>query len=309
VYGYAKCAWTIDNSIQYMQSFENHVDLINANLLLLHKPSRGQLLKDDQHSFPFNFPLPDSLPPSFRSLQGTVKYKILITIKRFGKSDLHFEYPFVIAQMVNLNLVANVDRPLLKVTTKEFAIDFTSKAIYMTAMLPQTGYVHNQIIDIRVEIDNRTIIYVKYVKISLKKIITLKCQTPNEHTRKVESDVVVGYCADVPAHKKRVFLKYLKVPKLTPNITNCEIIKLSYEIQVKAKTIGATRSPFLRLGPIQIGTIPLSRNNQLDYELDSQISRHERFEIAPMSYDDCMLSTPTDDVDLIDFCKAIKWLN
>lgn len=195
-------------------------------------------------------------------------------------------------------------RPLLRVTSKEFVIDFTSKALYMTAMIPQQGFVPNQIIDIRTQIDNRSIVYVKYVKISLKKVIAFTSQNPNIQTRQQSVTEGEVYCGDVPAHAKRTFTKFLKVPLLPPNISNCDIIRVDYEIQVKAKTIGVTRSPVLKL-PIQIGSIPLLRDAHFDFEAATGMpSILRRLEIAPMSYEECMSSTATTpDADLIDLSE------
>lgn len=233
-----------------------------------------------------------------------------IVVKRFGKSDCNFVYPFNVMRVVDLNAFdPPLSRPILKVTSKEFSIDFTSKALYMTAMIPQSGFVPNQVIDIRIQVDNRSIIYVKYVKISLKKIIAFTSQNPNIQTRELFVTESIVFCGDVPAHKKKSFLKYLKVPLLPPNITNCEIIKLNYEIHVKAKTAGVTRSPVLRI-PIQIGSIPLLRDGHVDYELAmGEPTFLRRLEIAPISYDDCMSSTattPAAEDDLIDFSEEFN---
>ncbi|KAG5669575.1 hypothetical protein PVAND_017462 [Polypedilum vanderplanki] len=299
ILGHAKCTWSIDSSVYYMQSYHGKIEHLNANLILLHKPINGQAFLSGTHKFNFFFQLPETLPASFNSLEGCVKYKMIITVKRFAKSNSIYEYPFLVTRHVDLNEIIGLDRPLLKVTAKEFTIDFTSKSLYMSAMISQQGFVPHQIIDVRTQIDNRSIVYVKYVKISLKKITIFTSQSPQIHSKKVESTKAVAYCGDVPAHEKRMFMKYLKIPLLSPNISNCDIIKVSYEIQVKAKSIGVTRSPTLRL-PIQIGTTPLIRDSSLDYEMDMPLPR---LEIAPMSYEECMaMSTPESiDTDLIDF--------
>jgi hypothetical protein len=104
---------------------------------------------------------------------------------------------------------------------------------------------------------------------------------------------------------KANFYKIFKIfPLIPPNISNCEIIRVDYEIQVKAKTVGVTRSPVIRL-PIQIGSIPLMNENFLDYELENEMpSILRRLQIALMSYDECMSSTATTpDADLIDLSE------
>jgi hypothetical protein len=66
---------------------------------------------------------------------------------------------------------------------------------------------------------------------------------------------------EIPAKSKREFLRVIEIPlDIIPSIENCEIIKLSYELWVKAKTIGWTKSPCLKL-PILIGTSPILHEN------------------------------------------------
>lgn len=303
MYGFAKFIRSLDNSILH-PSYDTKAEHLNANLLLLHKPKHGKLFIKGRHCLVFNFPLPSSLPATFISSNGCVKYKMLICVKRFAKSDMNFEFPFIVTQIVNLNEIPNIERPLLRLTSKEFTLDFTSKCLYMTAVISQQGFTPNQIIDVKTTIDNRSMVFVKFVKISLKKIV----EFVGAGGRRLEATKAAVYCGSVPSHEKRLFVKYLKVPPLLPNINNCEILRVNYEVQVKAKTAGATRSPTVRL-PIQIGTIGLIRDSQIDYEMDMRMPT--RLEIAPMSYDACMASTSnasTPDVggfsDLIDFSES-----
>jgi RecG-like helicase len=48
-----------------------------------------------------------------------------------------------------------------------------------------------------------------------------------------------------------------------PNIENCELINCTYELKVKAKTIGWNKSPALKI-PVVIGTIAIM-NESLEF--------------------------------------------
>lgn len=63
------------------------------------------------------------------------------------------------------------------------------------------------------------------------------------------------YCDQVKEHCHRIFSKYITVPALEPNIENCDLIRVTYEVHVKAKTSGFHRSINMRL-PVMIGTVP-----------------------------------------------------
>lgn len=67
---------------------------------------------------------------------------------------------------------------------------------------------------------------------------------------------------EIPPKTKRDFVRVLYVPPLPPNIDNCEIIRVSYQIIIKAKTIGWNKSPKLKI-PIFIGTIAIINENSV----------------------------------------------
>lgn len=171
----------------------------------------------------------------------------------------------------------------------------------MSAMIPQQGFVPDQVIDVRIQLDNRSIVHVKHVKVSLKKIMKFASEATQ---RAAESTEAVAYCDSVPAREKKLFVKHLKVPNVPPTIEDSEFFQVLYVLQIKAKTVGATKSPVLRL-PIFIGTVPLFENDRRDYELELMEPRI--LEFAPMSYEQCMASCPVTPggSDLIDFSESV----
>lgn len=52
------------------------------------------------------------------------------------------------------------------------------------------------------------------------------------------------------------------MPAVEPNIDNCQLIRVAYEVVVKAKANGLHRSVVLRL-PVLIGTVPLKDERDL----------------------------------------------
>lgn len=67
---------------------------------------------------------------------------------------------------------------------------------------------------------------------------------------------------EIPPKTNRDFLRAISIPPVPPNIENCEIINVTYELRIKAKTIGWNKSPVLKI-PIKIGTIPITNQNIL----------------------------------------------
>lgn len=96
-------------------------------------------------------------------------------------------------------------------------------------------------------------------------------QTPKVQEKKlVENEVKEVIFQQIQPKQKRDFLRKISVPPLPPNIENCEIIKISYQLRIKAKTIGWNKSPKLKF-PVIIGTIPIFNENLLiESELGSK---------------------------------------
>lgn len=76
----------------------------------------------------------------------------------------------------------------------------------------------------------------------------------------VKNEVREVIFQEIPPKQRRDFLRCITVPPIPPNIDNCEIIRVAYQLKVKAKTIGWNKSPKLKF-PITIGTIPIFNEN------------------------------------------------
>jgi hypothetical protein len=81
-------------------------------------------------------------------------------------------------------------------------------------------------------------------------------QKPHIEVARIEIVETLEYCDQVKPQLHRIFTKTLRVPAVEPNIDNCSVMKIAYEIGVKAKASGMHRSVWLRI-PVLIGTVPL----------------------------------------------------
>lgn len=215
-------------------------------------------LSAGEHKFHVSLALGSDLPTSFKCLNGSIKYKIRVTVERSWRVNSRFELPFTIIRPLDLNESGKnyLRRPSKYETSKNFSLDFSSESLYLSAMILFIGYVPGQCIDVDVHVSNESKTHVKEVKVTLYKVITLisdgskkKCKLFYEPEAKVSSN------APVPVSFKQNFKIKVEVPSLPPNIDS-EIIKVNYELQIKAKTGGLSRS--LRfVMPIVIGTFPL----------------------------------------------------
>lgn len=131
-------------------------------------------LSESQHNFDFTFPLPASLPTTFKAKFGSIKYKIIANV-RFSNSELTFELPFIVICPLDLNKITpSLATPQKMELERNFNFQIASSDLNMMAVVPQGGFVPGQSIEVLVQIENRGKTKVKYLKISLKKIVIFK---------------------------------------------------------------------------------------------------------------------------------------
>lgn len=209
------------------------------------------------HNFDVSYALSTQLPTSFKCKNGSIKYLIRITVDRSWKMNSTFDFPFIIIRPLNLNSDGGFSRnPMKDEISKIFKMDFTSEPLYLSASIPFCGFVPGQTIPIKIEVNNQSKTHVKEVKVSLKKIVSLCSQKPKKKVKEMILSEAKLSTEAVPILTMKNFEEKLVVPSLSPNILNCDVIQVQYELRVKAKTSGLNRSPKLKL-PITIGTIPL----------------------------------------------------
>ncbi|KAG5666807.1 hypothetical protein PVAND_014817 [Polypedilum vanderplanki] len=262
--GYAKTEWTVDISKYNLQTFTGRIDYLDKKIQVLNEDSTAVDLSPGTHNFDFQFQLPENIPTSYKSKFGSIKYKIQVVINfsSLTKSELFFDLPFIVIHPINLNSIyPSLNEPIKVELAKKFNFNLASSDLNMMVVVPQGGYVAGQAIEVLVQIENLGRTRVKYVKIALRKISKYSCQLPKP-LNKTSTEVLIKEVIynEIPSKSKRDFLRSIFIPPVPPNIENCDLINVSYELKVKAKTIGWNKSPALKI-PIKIGTVAIANDN------------------------------------------------
>lgn len=259
--GYSKCKWNEEKgsgnggSVVTNRGYESYIK--EDFDLLENFDDKSVEMKSGQHTFKVSYALSSNLPTSFKCKYGSIKYKVCVTISRPWKLKSCYEFPFTIIRPTNLNSEnSSLRTSIKKELSKNFKLDFTSDPLFLSAEIPFSGYVPGQSISVNVNVNNQSGTHVKEVKISLKKIVLLNSSKPKRKTKQLVLAEAKVSSDSIAVQTAQSFDKKLVVPSLPPNITNCDVIQVSYELRVKAKTSGFNRSPKLKL-PITIGTSPL----------------------------------------------------
>lgn len=263
ILGYAKCKWFEDKgggqAVEVNRARESYIkECIN----LVGDFENNQIeLTAGEHKFDVAYLLSSNLPTSFKCKNGAIKYKIEIIVERSWKKNSQFDFPFTVISPLNLNDNGGFSRnPMKEELTKNFKLDFTSEPLYLSASIPFCGYVPGQTIDISIQVNNQSRTRVKEIKVSLKKIISLNSQKPRRKTYEMIVSEAKVSTDSVPVLSMKNFEEQLLVPSLPPDILNCDVIQVQYELRVKAMTSGLNRSPKVKI-PITIGTVPLTFRN------------------------------------------------
>jgi hypothetical protein len=263
IFGFAKCKWNEEKGTANAGNIvtnRGHVSYIKESFNLLENfDGNSSELKSGQHKFKVSYVLSSNLPTSFNCKYGSIKYKVHVTVNRPWRMRSTFEFPFTVINPLNLNREGNFLRNSAKdQISKTFKLDFrSSDPLLMSASIPFTGYVPGQPINLQIDVNNQSNTRIKDIKVSLKKIVLLNSSMPTRKTKiMVLSEAKLSTESSVSVQSERNFKEKLTVPSLPPNISNCEVIQVSYELRVKARTRGFNRSPVLHL-PITIGTSPL----------------------------------------------------
>lgn len=153
--------------------------------------------------------------------------------------------------------VPNLNAPLRMETTKKFWFTFGGGSNFnMNASIPISGFVAGQNVNVLAEVDNQSNVDVVYLKISLKRYIEYHSTLPSKVKKEIRTEGEMR-CKGVGKKEKKNYNELFRIPATPPtNILFCRVIKIYYELQIKAKVSGINTSPVMRF-PITIGTIPL----------------------------------------------------
>lgn len=253
-----------------------HITYMKENFDLLERfEGNMKEFEAGEHKFRISYVLSSNLPTSFNCKYGAIKYKICVTVSRPWKMKSVLDFPFTIISPLNLNREGNYLRnPLSDQISKTFKMNFTTDPLRLSASIPFGGYVPGQPINIQIDVKNQSNTHVKEIQISLKKIVQLTSLIPKRKTKVLALSEAKISTASVAVQTEKIFKENLIVPSLPPNISNCDVIQISYELRIKARTSGLSRNLKMSL-PITIGTAPLiwpnSPSIRISRELISQL--------------------------------------
>lgn len=127
--------------------------------------------------------------------------------------------------------------------------------------LPCTGFSNEQKIPIMVECSNQSKIYVRGLKIALRKLITYHSTTPHKESKREDIKLsVIKFDININKQQTKQFSGELLIPASTAlNLDRCNLIDVSHRLEVSTLLSGC-QSNFVFDTPITIGHFPFANH-------------------------------------------------
>lgn len=245
--GEAKTRWRRDyyhetahrrthHSVRHMRGYEQFI--MRQYYMIGGKRSKEQL-PAGIHTYPFTLDLPDVLPSSFESRIGNIRYTIKVIVERPWRLNQENSIRYTVISPTDYTDNARLTQPLKHTLEKSFfCFRCESGPLKVITILPQSGYVPGQIIPITCEIDNKSHVKLREVKYALRKLVTFYTNNPRMDRRRSVTKIAEVSTKPVEPHTSVKFEKQIEIPETPPNITNCKIITLGYDLQVQCFFVG-----------------------------------------------------------------------
>lgn len=123
-----------------------------------------------------------TLPPTFKSSFGNIKYILVTTVHRLRKTDDIFKNEFTIKRDLDLNLEpSDIKSVVQDEKIKRFCCwCCSSQNLKICSEVSRTGFVPGDTIDVKVSITNGSDVLVDRVNTTFRKVVTLTSQYGKE---------------------------------------------------------------------------------------------------------------------------------
>lgn len=228
-------------------------------------------LKPGTHHFPFSIELPESLPSSFqlnsKNMHGChIAYTLKASMVQPKRKDCMTEVPITITNEPNINDPSFTNMQCMSGKKGKSGILRylpTNGCVAMEVTTDHSGYCVGDSIAISVDITNGTKSKISSLQATLNRNILHKGHCHSNYSSAIEKIENDGSQTNL----------LLRIPQTSSSITNCHMVKVTYELKVKAKL--ANKVKVVACLPITIGTVAQdsSVHDKCGEQLDVSLTR------------------------------------
>jgi len=212
--------------------------------------------------------LPTEIPSSLNGKYGKIRYYVEACMATEWEYDIYAKTPFTVIRLEDISKRIDLMEKRCQETISAFGcFGCKTKALYLKASIPFTGYASGQEIRVTIYIFNKCGFDVSRTVISLKRQHTCNSIKPEKKVIVDSKSITKTICEGVKNNCEKKILGVIAIPKMTLNSTENSltinpICKLSHFIQVSACVIGFYQSPKVEF-KVTIGTKPLNYEYKL----------------------------------------------
>lgn len=210
------------------------------------------------YTYGFACPLPDSIPSSYNSTNGHIRYSLTATLERPWKASKVHSISLGIIRQLDLN--TEILLPIKAEHTKSLGCwpCLPSGSLVLSVQIPTNGFVSGQIIPALIQVSSRRHVTIRKVTTVLIQQTTFSARWPKARQR-IESVVVSkNVSPGIKLPDGGVLAEdNLQVPWVQPTSRCSKVIKISYELKVALEIdswLMLDRHAVISV-PIVIGTI------------------------------------------------------
>ncbi|KAJ1085520.1 hypothetical protein NDU88_005651 [Pleurodeles waltl] len=261
-------SYSTNPNVPNSQDHSDKVVYLDHQEMLLQTDNEGlTVLQPGKHEFPFTFELPDNAVTSFEGRLGSVRYWVKAKLHRPWATVKKAKVDFTVLQPIDINTPALLAPQAGTKEKNAHAWHCNLGQVSVNAKTDRKGYTAGEVIPIFAEINNGT------SKAVVPKVAIMQTQTFVARGATTQKKTIVATMvgeAVAPGKRETWHGRALKVPPLSPSITQCRIIRVEYALKVCVE-IPKSSTLLLEL-PLVIATIPLHAGGSQTSDISGQYS-------------------------------------
>ena len=241
--GGAHVHWSESHGSGDSRTYRNSVTYVKEkNLVWSKENSPSGELTVGEHVFPFQFTLPQNIPPSFKTVSGQVAYEITARLSQsvFLKTDYKANAVLDVKEDTSELLRSCMEPESAEKDGTVQSLCFNHGSISMKCSLPRTGFSPGDSIPISVHLVNQSTKRVRGIRVSLAGCDVFT-SSDNRH-RRLNGEVASLFSPPIQAGGTTQFDgKSLQIPReVATTLRSCSFISLEYFFVVKAIVSGGS---------------------------------------------------------------------
>ncbi|KAI6185070.1 Arrestin-C domain-containing protein [Aphelenchoides bicaudatus] len=228
--------------------------LLDEKIVVWERENKERFPEGDS-LFPFKFHIPEGLPPTFKSQNGNISYRLEARIDVPWWFDKTASMSFEVAPFCDLNLISDSDDSQEKEEHKSYGF-FVDEKVGIKVHLDKKAYAIGEKIKCIVEANNHPNRFVKQIETSL--VRTVECLAQGARRREYRNLVMLkDHLFDQVDTTAFNIKEVLQVPETCPSVKTANL-SVSYNVKVNFRINGKLwdNHPDILL-PVTIGTIPI----------------------------------------------------